>query len=150
MFIFLCVKQSCKEAELSNKLEHPTFARTTPLNHNVARMVIGMLKKFKWNKFSVMYEESAGTWNDMYKALRHEMTSEMEITDEQSYKKTDAFIMYYDSLKHIFESFLNRLMKRKLVKRNKKGMCCSYNKTKDIEPFSVKSYRKSVSHYGTQ
>lgn len=73
-------------------------------------MVIAMLRKFKWNKFAVMYEKS-GMWNDLYKNLQKEseVLGDLEVTPVQSYGKSKNFIFYYDSLEHMIEPFLNRL-----------------------------------------
>lgn len=96
--------------DLSKKSDYPTFARTTTLNRDVIYMIIALLRKFKWKKFAVMYEKSH-IWDAVYKALQKESEDlgDLDITLVQSYKKTDSFVLYYDSLEHIFEPFLNRL-----------------------------------------
>ena len=120
-FIFSHI-QGCKETELSNEGEIPTFARTTPLNTDVTYMIIAMLRKYKWNKFAVMYEEERDPWNNMYKLFREEIDNlpDLMTTEVQGFKKSDSFITNIDSLTHIFEPSLNRLQRGE-AGSNKKG-----------------------------
>jgi len=101
--------------ELSKKSEYPTFARTTTLDQDVIYMIMALLRKFNWHKFAIMYEKSH-IWNSVFKAFQKEVeadkNSDLKITFEESYVKTDSYTFAKDSLEHKFGPFLEAVRKK--------------------------------------
>lgn len=87
-------------SECLTNLEYLTFARPTTLYHDLIHMIIALLKRYSWKKFSVLYEKGH-TWMSVYEALQdeiHNNTTGMEITDSQSYDESKVEL-FLDNLK---------------------------------------------------
>lgn len=54
----------CREIELSNKEDYPTFARTETIGRQLTPAVREVLRTFNWKRFGIFVEES-----EMFKAI---------------------------------------------------------------------------------
>ena len=81
---------SCTRAQLSEKKEFPTFARTAGINNEVTSMVVALFEKLGWKKFALVYQNNH-LYRSIYNAL-HDIvasgTKQLNITDILNFDKT--------------------------------------------------------------
>ena len=47
--------QYCSEADVSNKVQYPTFARTKPTDSQISQSVVSILETFQWKKITFIH-----------------------------------------------------------------------------------------------
>lgn len=65
------ISYRCSDAQISSKAEYPTFTRMEPPDTQVTSSVLSLLEFYKWNKFSIVFQEG-DQWETIAKHLNEQ------------------------------------------------------------------------------
>ncbi|XP_054158024.1 receptor-type guanylate cyclase Gyc76C-like isoform X2 [Oppia nitens] len=84
------ISYKCADSKVSRKDLYSTFARTHPPDTQIVRSVIALLSYFHWNKFSIIWENTA-QYKTVFKSLREQaVANDFVINSDRSFEN------YYD------------------------------------------------------